>query len=68
MAKLSTQDRNALPDAAFGLPDRRAYPMPDISHARDAKARAAEEYNLGKLSAAEKAQIDRKADAIISAA
>jgi len=68
MAKLSTQERNALPDSAFGLPDKRAYPMPDASHARDAKARASEEYNKNNLSAAEKAQIDRKADTILDGA
>jgi len=42
--------------------------MPDASHARNAKARAAEEFNRGNLSSAEKAQIDRKADVIIGAA
>ena len=67
MAKLSTRQRNALPDSAFGLADDRAYPMPDVEHARDAKARASEEFNQGKLSAAQKAQIDAKADAIIAA-
>jgi hypothetical protein len=68
MAKLSTTQRNALPDSAFGLPAERAYPMPDVNHARDAKARASEEYHLGKLSAAQKTQIDTMADAIIAAA
>ena len=62
---LSTEERNALADTAFGLPHTRSYPMPDASHARNAKARAAEEFNRGHLSAAEKAQIDRKADAIL---
>ena len=62
MAELSTSERNALADRVFGLPHKRSYPMPNASHARNAKARAAEEYNRGNLSAAEKAQIDRKAD------
>jgi hypothetical protein len=52
----------------FGLPDRRAYPMPDASHARNAKARAAEEFGRGKLSSDEKARIDRKADEILGEA
>jgi hypothetical protein len=65
MVELSTTERNALDDAAFGLPHKRAYPMPDVSHARNAKARAAEEFNLGNLTSAEKAQIDRKADEIL---
>ncbi len=65
MAKLTTTERNALPDAAFGLLDRRDYPMPDVGHARDAKARAAEQFNRGALTAAEKARIDDKADQLI---
>jgi hypothetical protein len=65
MAVLSTNERNTLADEKFGLPDKRAYPMPDASHARNAKARAAEEFSKGNLSSAEKARIDRKADEIL---
>ncbi len=65
MTDLSAHERDALPAHAFGLPEQRAYPMPDASHARNAKARAAEEFNKGVLSSAEKAKIDRKADAIL---
>jgi hypothetical protein len=65
VAKLSAKARNALADTQFGLPHQRAYPMPDASHARNAKARAAEEFKKGNLSSAEKAQIDRKADEIL---
>jgi len=68
MVKLSTSERNALPGNAFGLPHERTYPMPDSSHARNAKTRAAEEFNLGNLTFAEKAQIDRKADEILGEA
>lgn len=66
MTKLSTKQRDALPDTAFGLPGRRAYPMPDASHARNAKARAAKEFSLGNLSVSEKALIDGKAGAILA--
>jgi hypothetical protein len=66
MAELSTDERNALDDSQFGLPHKRSYPMPDASHARNAKARAAEEFHKGNLSAAEKAQIDLKADQILA--
>ena len=66
MAELLTNERNALADTMFGLPHKRTYPMPDASHARNAKARAAEEFNLGNLSSAEKAQIDRKADEVLA--
>lgn len=65
MAKLTTARRNALPDAKFGLPDERKYPMPDEAHARDAKARASAQEHDGKLSAAKKARVDRKADRIL---
>ena len=65
MATLTQDDRDDLPDKAFGLPKKRAYPMPDEAHARDAKSRAAHQRKTGKLSATEKAQIDRKADKIL---
>lgn len=63
MADLTAGSRNSLPSSSFGLPGSRKYPMPDRSHAANAKARASEMYNKGALSSAEKAQIDRKADA-----
>jgi len=68
LTELSTDERNALTDEAFGLPNRRAYPMPDESHARNAKARAAEEFKKGNLTSVERARIDRKADRILDAA
>ena len=42
--------------------------MPDESHARNAKARAAEELKKGNLTSVERARIDRKADRILDAA
>lgn len=68
MSELSTDERNALADKVFGLPQKRTYPMPDASHARNAKARAAEEFNKSNLSSVERAQIDRKADEILGEA
>jgi hypothetical protein len=65
MAELSTKKRNAEPKSEFGLPDERKYPMPDKSHARNAKARASQQAKKGHLTAAEKKQIDRKADKIL---
>jgi hypothetical protein len=65
MTHLSQTARDALPESAFGLPETRAYPMPDAVHARNAKARAAEEFNRGILSAADRARIDVKADGIL---
>ena len=65
MAELSTKKRNAEPKSEFGLPDERKYPMPDKSHARNAKARASQQEKKGNLTAAEKKRIDRKADQIL---
>jgi hypothetical protein len=65
MSKLTTATRKKLPDSAFALPGGR-YPIEDKAHARDAKARAAQGYNSGRLSAAEKAQVDQKADAVLA--
>jgi hypothetical protein len=66
MAKLSEKKRDSLKSSQFGLPDERKYPMPDESHARNAKARAEQQEEKGKLTASEKAKIDRKADKILN--
>ncbi len=42
MAKLTTKERNALPNSAFALPKERKYPIHDLSHARNALARVAQ--------------------------
>jgi len=65
MAKLSEKKRDSLPDSKFGLPEERKYPMPDASHARNAKARAEQQEEKGHLSKAQKERIDRKADRIL---
>ncbi len=65
MAKLTSVARNKLPKSKFGLPGRRAYPMPGASHAVNAKARASEEYRKGNLTKGEKAHIDRMADEVL---
>lgn len=65
MAKLKTSTRNALPASKFGLPGAKKYPMPDKSHAANAKARATQMVNAGKLSPASKQKIDAKANAML---
>lgn len=65
MAKLTTKERAKLPKSDFGLPGREAYPMPDKAHAANAKARATQMENKGKLSASSKAKIDAKANRIL---
>lgn len=61
MAKLNTKQRKALPKKDFALPGGR-YPIEDKSHAANAKARATQMVKRGKLSKAEKAKIDAKAN------
>lgn len=62
MAKLTAAKRKALPKSTFGLPAKRAYPMPDRSHAANAKARAAQQVKAGNLSPSAKTAIDAKAN------
>jgi hypothetical protein len=62
MAKLSTKARNKIPASKFGGPNR-SYPIPDKSHAANAKARAAQ-----FASPALRASIDAKADKVLSRA
>ena len=65
MAKLTTEKRKELPKSAFGEPGKRKYPMPDKSHAANAKARASEAEHKGRMSSSEKSKIDAKADRIL---
>ena len=65
MATLPEKKRDNLKDSTFGLPEEHKYPMPDKSHARNAKARASQQKKEGNLTATEKAKIDRKADRIL---
>lgn len=61
MAKLDTAQRKRIPGSEFGLPGSRKYPMPDKSHAQNAKARATQMVKRGKLSAASAEKIRAKA-------
>ena len=67
MAKLTSKERDKLPKKEFGLKQdgEEKYPMPDKSHAANAKARASEEVNKGKLSKSSEEKIDAKADKIL---
>lgn len=65
MSKLSTKKRKSLKSSSFGIPSERKYPMPDKEHAANAKARATQMVNKGKLSSAEKKKIDAKANKIL---
>ena len=65
MATLSEKQRDKLKASQFGLPEERKYPMPDKDHARNAKARAAQQAEQGNLTTSEKTTIDRKADRVL---
>jgi hypothetical protein len=62
---MTAAKRKALPSRLFGLPESRAYPMPDTAHAANAKARAGAALQAGRLSVRDFERIVRKADRII---
>lgn len=65
MTKLTTKGREKLAKSEFGLPGSKKYPMPDKSHAANAKARATQMEEKGKISPSTKAKIDAKANAVL---
>lgn len=62
---LSASKRKKLKKKTFGLPGRRAYPMPDRSHAANAKARARQMLDKGKLSKSAYDRIISKANSML---
>lgn len=64
MAELTTKQRNKLPDEVFAGPGR-SYPIPDKSHAANAKARATQQYEAGNLSKSARDNIRAKANKVL---
>lgn len=64
MAKLSSTRRKALPDSKFAGPDR-SYPVDTRNRAANAKARASQAVNAGRMSKSTEAKIDSKADKVL---
>lgn len=64
MAKLNSAARKALPKSDFAGPDR-SFPVPDKSHAANAKARASQAVNEGRMSKGTEAKIDSKANKVL---
>lgn len=62
MVKLTTKKRSALPKSKFGMPGQRKYPMPDKSHAANAKSRAKQQFNKGNMTMSMLKKIDAMAD------
>lgn len=65
MAKLSEKDRKKLPKSAFAGPDR-SYPVENKSHASNAKARASQAVNAGRMSKSQESKIDAKANKVLN--
>ncbi|HEY1879331.1 MAG TPA: hypothetical protein VGG68_05310 [Caulobacteraceae bacterium] len=65
MAELKAKTRNKLPAKDFAEPEKRAYPIEDKAHARNAKARASQAVKAGRMSKSEEKKIDRKADKVL---
>lgn len=64
MAALTTKSRNKLADAKFVGPDR-SYPVEDRAHAANAKARATQAVDAGRMSKAMEGKIDRAANRVL---
>lgn len=64
MSKLTTKGRNALPASKFAGPNR-SYPVNNPSHAANAKARASQAVNAGRMSRGQEAKIDTKANKVL---
>lgn len=64
MGILTSGMRKALPASSFAGPDR-SYPVTDASHAANAKARATQAVNAGRMSNSTKATIDAKANRVL---
>lgn len=64
MATLSSLMRKQMPSSAFGEPSKRKFPMPDKSHAANAKARATQAVKAGRMSKGTESKIDAKANRV----
>ena len=62
---MKTEKRRKLERSQFGLPGKRKYPMPDKSHAVNAKARAKQQRKRGKLSKSAYEKIVARANKVI---
>lgn len=65
MGILASKKRKVVANSDFGLPSDRKYPMPDKSHAVDAKGRATQQVKAGNLSPSQRTKIDAKANKVI---
>ena len=64
--RLTSAERRGIPSVLFGLPGQRKYPMPDSSHAKNAKGRARQQLNRGNLGTADYFRVVKKANKILA--
>lgn len=65
MTRLTTGERNLLPACDFAEPGKRAWPIEDKAHARNAKSRAVQAVKAGRMPQAEADWIAARADEVI---
>lgn len=65
MAVLTAKKRKGLKKSQFALPGSEKYPVPDKSHAANAKARATQMVDKGKMSKSTEEKIDAKANKVL---
>lgn len=63
--KLTSKQRNKLPKSDFALPAERKYPIENRSHAANAKSRASQMVEKGKLSKSAEMKIDARANKVL---
>jgi hypothetical protein len=64
VARLTAKARKKIPTSQFAGPGR-SYPVPDKSHAANAKARATQAVKAGRMSKSEESRIDAKANRVL---
>ncbi len=62
---MKAKEERKLKKSQFGLPGKRKYPMPDASHASNAKGRAKQQLKRGKLTRAAYEKIVAKANRVL---
>lgn len=65
MAIITAAKRKKIPKSEFGMPGERKFPVTDKAHAANAKSRATQMVNKGKLSESSKVKIDNKANKVL---
>lgn len=64
MARLTVAARKKLPLSVFGMPKTRGWPMQDAAHAANAKARATQAVDAGRMSVGTEKRLDAKANRV----